>query len=91
MKLVNWLVENHRMESFLLKIGHGYEKVAAYIEEKIFTKKFIGRLLMTLVTILTARILTGFYHPVLSGCVLLLFAGTLFAFLFSEDGGNDEG
>lgn len=82
MRMVNWLLENHRGEKFLLKVGQ--------LWEKMFTEKFLLRLMMIVITVMTLHFLTNFYHPIFSGLVMLLFAVAVFIFVFWGDDKGEE-
>lgn len=82
MRMVNWLLENHRGEKFLLKVGQTWEKM--------FTEKNVLRLMMIVITVMTVHITTNFYHPILSGLVMLLFAVALIVFVFWGDDNKGE-
>ena len=82
MKLINWLLENHRGERMLRKFG---DALANFRLER-----FLMRAAMALVTMVTAHVTTSFYSPELTVLVLMIFGVTLMIFLTNEDEGHDE-
>ena len=81
MKLINWLLENHRGERMLRKFG---DALANFRLER-----FLMRVAMALVTMVTAHVTTSFYSPELTVLVLMIFGVTLMIFLTNE-GDNHE-
>ena len=82
MKLINWLLENHRGEKFLVKVGQWLEKFSP--------ERFLMRMAMILVTLVTAHVTTSFYSPELTVLILMIFGATLMIFLMSEDNNHEE-
>lgn len=82
MKLINWLLENHRGEKMLRKVGDWLANFR--------TERFLMRVAMALVTIVTAHVTTSFYSPELTVLTLMIFGMTLMMFLLSEDDNHDE-
>jgi len=82
MKLINWLLENHRGEKMLCKVGDWLANFR--------TERFLMRVAMGLVTLVTAHVTTSFYSPELTVLTLMIFGMTLMMFLLSEDDNHDE-
>lgn len=82
MKLINWLLENHRGEKMLRKVGDWLANFR--------TERFLMRVAMALVTIVTAHVTTSFYSPELTVLTLMIFGMTLMMFLLSEDDNHDK-
>ena len=81
MKLINWLLENHRGEKMLRKVG---DAIANFRLER-----FLMRVVMITVTLITGDVMTGFYTPEVSAIVLMMFCVTLMIFLTNEDANYD--
>ena len=82
MKLINWLLENHRGERMLRKFG---DALANFRLER-----FLMRVAMALVTMVTAHVTTSFYSPELTVLVLMIFGVTLMIFLTNEDDNHES-
>ena len=82
MKLINWLLENHRGEKMLCKVGDWLANFR--------TERFLMRVAMAIVTVVTAHVTTNFYSPELTVLTLMIFGVTLMIFLTNGDANYDE-
>lgn len=82
MKLINWLLENHRGEKMLRKVGN--------VIANFRLERFLMRVVMITATLVTGYVMTGFYTPEVSAIVLMMFCVTLMIFLTNEDTNYDE-